>query len=333
VLTPGEEVELFADYTRQWRSLVFTELNFSQAKKDVILCFGWVLVHSHAHGRLLQKGHGEVTDNLAPVRCEAVNETIQLLFLKAAQSGSVNETNRLLWAKANVDTVDHLGETALFEATSARSLNMMLLLLLARADPAHQSMSGTTPLAMAEDPGHRALLAGFARGGCSLDEKQRGFLDAALEGPVSTPLVEATRRRFFGGGKVEEDAADGEVPAEGSEAAAQLVVHREEMKRQLNDAKKYAQRIEEQQLLALLQDASEGELFRVVFAGDKMVVREEPMHRSRIIDTLSAGDEVRLLEGERGNWRKVKRSMLRPGWVLLDSQQFEKSLEKVRGSA
>merc|ERR1740123_574724 len=382
VLARGEEAELFAeDHTRRWRSLVcFSGRNFSKAHNDVLLCFGWVLVHSDAHGDLLRKGHGKLRDNFGgwvgavrseKLRCELIDSALrddrnrELRLLKAVRSGSVNETTQLLWARANVDSVDSLGETALFEATGARALNMMLVLLLARSDPAHQSVSGTTPLAMAEGPGHRALLAGFAQGGSSLDEKQRMDLDTALAGSASTPLVEATRRRLFGAGKVEDDAADGEVSGEESEAAAQLAVDKDEMMRQLiEENEKLRKRIAEdlqhpheqrpteldvnqgpkpemldsqqEQQPPPRQDAVEGELFRVVFAGGRMAIREKPMQSAKIIDTrLMKGDEVRLLEAdETGNWRKVIvtcnhfHGLPGPGWVLLRSEKLGTLLEK-----
>jgi len=347
-LTPGEEVELFTeDHTGQWRSLVcFTMTNFSRTEKRVLPGFGWVLVHSDVHGQLLEKGRGKLKHKGSALQDEGEGEPPLLV---AVRSGSVNETIRLLWTKADVNTADILGDTALIEAASAGSLNMLLVLLLARADPAHRTESGMTALALAKDPGYRALLTAFAERGRRLDDKQRGDLDKALEGPAPTPLVEATKRRLFGGGEVEDDATHriAQLAVDKDEMMRRLMEENEKLRNQLEqdhqDVKQgpkpeMLDRQQEQQLVPVVAETAEGELFRVVFRGGKMAVREEPMQTAKVISTMKAGDEVHLLEAdETGNWRKVICTCLHfkdlpgssgPGWVLLRSEKLGTLLEK-----
>jgi len=353
MLTPGEEVELFSeDHTQRWRSLIcFHTGSFSTAHNRVLPGFGWVLVHSDIHGPLLEKGCGKVKRDIA-LECNVVD--VQAGLPVAVQKGLVNETIRLLWAKADADKEDLMGETVLFEAAGTGSVTMLLVLMLARADPAHRSASGMTPLAMGQNPGHQALLAAFAGGRRSLDEVQRLELDRALAGVASEPLVEATWTRLFEIDEVVDKIPDEKVSKQESKLAAQLVQQEEMIRRMHQENEKLRKQIEQQSLHEHGQNQTDpgvlpigtqhfhiggqdvGELFRAVFAGGKMAVREEPNSNGKVIDMLVEGDEVRLHEeDETGKWRRVMVSCLHfnhqpgPGWVLLHSESLGHLLEKV----
>ncbi|CAK9074955.1 unnamed protein product [Durusdinium trenchii] len=70
-------------------------------------------------------------------------------LLEAVRSSDSQEVARLLSAGVSPNVPDELGETPIFEATAVDHVEIVALLLLARADPQHQSLQGMVARQMA----------------------------------------------------------------------------------------------------------------------------------------------------------------------------------------
>eukprot|EP00435_Cladocopium_sp_Y103_P000767 s1039_g1.t1 len=106
----------------------------------------------------------------------------------AARNGDVDEVLRLLESGYNPNVGDELGETPLFEAASAGSVNVVAALLVHRADPDQKSLSGGIAADLATESVTKSLLATYAGIKVSDDEKAaccRAITDDVLREAVA----------------------------------------------------------------------------------------------------------------------------------------------------
>lgn len=93
-------------------------------------------------------------------------DRISLLHLAAA-SGDVNSVKTLVPLLTNVDAMDERGWTALMYATAGGHLEVLKLLLQARAKPNHVARNGITPLMVAAHTGNGPVAAALLAAGAS----------------------------------------------------------------------------------------------------------------------------------------------------------------------
>ncbi|CAJ1356431.1 unnamed protein product, partial [Effrenium voratum] len=89
----------------------------------------------------------------------------------AAREGKADAVLKLLEGGHNPNIGDELGETPLFEAASAGSVDVVAALLVHRADPNLKSLSGGRAADLATDPVTKSLLATYAGGAVSEEER------------------------------------------------------------------------------------------------------------------------------------------------------------------
>lgn len=227
VLKPKMCMELFT-WSGSWRSVVR-----GLARNKGAPSLGWVLVKSESLGSLMElipereeRRNGDDEEPALEIkrgwlslkdRQQLDNGALPLAM--AARKRDINKVIQLLWRGHDPNATDMLGETALFEIAGSDAHELVLVLLLAMANPVHEAKSGLTPVAMSEASRHHELLVAFAArlGKAAEQPKMTPALKDALFG-LPIELESAARRHL---GLMVDYVGDKKAPAEVSNQESQ----------------------------------------------------------------------------------------------------------------
>eukprot|EP00930_Biecheleria_cincta_P069418 TRINITY_DN5715_c0_g1_i1.p1 TRINITY_DN5715_c0_g1~~TRINITY_DN5715_c0_g1_i1.p1 ORF type:complete len:310 (+),score=67.20 TRINITY_DN5715_c0_g1_i1:28-930(+) len=123
-------------------------------------------------------------DAVASSDAPSGSQASQLAF--AARQGDLKEVKRLLKKKSDPNACDAVGETPLFEAAASGNVSVVATLLLAGADPEHESLIGSVALDLSTSKATTALL----RLSCGQEVKhsEREVVLEALEPSLRPPI-------------------------------------------------------------------------------------------------------------------------------------------------
>eukprot|EP00930_Biecheleria_cincta_P097956 TRINITY_DN89638_c0_g1_i1.p1 TRINITY_DN89638_c0_g1~~TRINITY_DN89638_c0_g1_i1.p1 ORF type:complete len:576 (-),score=161.54 TRINITY_DN89638_c0_g1_i1:23-1708(-) len=233
-------------------------------------------------------------------------------LMACARENDYESLRELLHTGADPNASDNFGETPLFEAALSGHVNMLALLLVSGADPAHISQGEMTATAVAADAPTKALLDRWQRLDCD-DEELLAALQRvdtrdleAVEAHCGVSLEELLQRRAASGRE--------HVPSSPSSAPAG-------------------------QAAADLHALATPVRYRVVYK--KVAVRKEPNTKSPALRQMAQGEIVEMFEwDESQSFRRVRILAIRDvdegggmqetdGWVLISSPTLGPLLQQV----
>jgi len=123
-------------------------------------------------------------DIVEPAEKPSESQASQLAF--AARQGDLKEVKRLLKKKSDPNACDAVGETPLFEAAASGNVSVVATLLLAGADPEHESFIGSVASDLSTTKAATTLLR--LSSGQEVKHSEREAVLEALEPSLRPPI-------------------------------------------------------------------------------------------------------------------------------------------------